>query len=35
MEDKYLLAKNYNFLADLKQDKFIDAKDTVNHWCAA
>jgi hypothetical protein len=27
------MAKNYNFLADLKHSDYIDCKDTVNHWC--
>lgn len=33
METKLQMAKNYNFLTDLKLNDYIDAKDTVNHWC--
>ena len=33
MENKYQLAKNYNFVHDLKLHSYVDAKDTVNHWC--
>ena len=33
MENKFLQAKNYNPLPDYQLNAFIDAKDTVNHWC--
>lgn len=33
MENKYQVAKNYNFVHDLKLHSYVDAKDTVNHWC--
>ena len=33
MENKFLLAKNYNPFPDYKLSNYIDAKDTVNHWC--
>lgn len=33
MENKFLAAKNYNFTQDLILDSYVDAKDTVNHWC--
>jgi hypothetical protein len=33
MENKFLLAKNYNPYPDYKLSNYIDAKDTVNHWC--
>ncbi len=35
VETKFKEAKNYNFLAELELNMFIDAKDTVNHWCVA
>lgn len=35
MEHKFQLAKNYDFTQDLQVDAYVDAKDTVNHWCAA
>lgn len=33
MENKYLLAKNYNIQQEYVLNSYIDAKDTVNHWC--
>jgi hypothetical protein len=33
MEQKFVLAKNYNQATDFVLDSYIDAKDTVNHWC--
>ena len=33
MDNKFLLAKNYNHLPDYQLNTYIDAKDTVNHWC--
>lgn len=35
MENKFQLAKNYNFTQDLILDSYVDSKDTVNHWCVA
>lgn len=35
MDQKYLDAKNYNLAPDLKLNDYVDAKDTVNHWCVA
>lgn len=32
--NKYLLAKNYNVMQnEYVLNSYIDAKDTVNHWC--
>lgn len=33
MEQKFQLAKNYNYIQDMQQEAYIDVKDTVNHWC--
>ena len=33
MENKFLLAKNYNPIPDYQLNTFLDVKDTVNHWC--
>jgi hypothetical protein len=33
MEQKFQSAKNYNFGSELQLDSYVDAKDTVNHWC--
>ena len=33
MENKFLQAKNYNPIPDYLVNTFIDAKDSVNHWC--
>ena len=33
MEQKFQSAKSYNFQQDLHIDAYVDAKDTVNHWC--
>ena len=33
MENKYVMAKNYNFISDMNLNDYIDCKDTVNHWC--
>jgi len=35
MESRQAQAKSYNFLVDLQIGHYIDAKDTVNHWCVA
>ena len=35
VDSKFKDAKNYNFLTDLDLGIFLDAKDTVNHWCVA
>lgn len=35
MENKFQSAKNYNYIQDLQLDSYVDAKDTVNHWCVA
>jgi hypothetical protein len=31
--NKYVLAKNYVAWTHYLPDTYIDAKDTVNHWC--
>lgn len=31
--NKYVLAKNYIAWTHYLPDTYIDAKDTVNHWC--
>lgn len=33
MENKYVMAKNYNFISDMNLNDYIDCKDSVNHWC--
>lgn len=33
MENKYVLAKNYNIWQDYMLDTYVDMKDSVNHWC--
>jgi hypothetical protein len=33
MDNKFVLAKNYLPWTDYQQNKYLDAKDSVNHWC--
>jgi hypothetical protein len=33
MENKFLLANNYNPFPDYKLSNYIDVKDSVDHWC--
>lgn len=33
MDNIFVLAKNYNIQQDYEPNNYIDAKDTVNHWC--
>lgn len=35
MDNKFVLAKNYNYQQDYQLNAYIDAKDSVNHWCVA
>lgn len=33
MDNKFVLAKNYNLQQEYILNQYIDCKDTVNHWC--
>ncbi len=33
MDNKFTLAKNYNYQADYHLNNYIDSKDSVNLWC--